>query len=380
MRGGRVPWAYDRAMTRPVPAPRPPTSRAQAPGTTSATGPEDDEPGDDEPGDHDGSTDDAEVTDDPGAADLRRIDPQADPAASASSVATDGSDWIDLASTPSLATYVASLWRRRSFAVEVARSNVRSEHVDSVLGEAWFLLNPLLLIGVYWLIFGVFLQIDRGVEGSYPAFVAIGVFTFDLSRSGMMRSSGCMVRHVGLVRSLHFPRALIPIAVALEQGYRYLPEMVVVMGILLATGETPQFGWLAVLPILVVQTIFTLGAGLFVARLGHHAHDARNALPFLLRLAFYLSGILYSVDDLLRRDEVLAFAGQYGLGLVDLRRLALLNPFYDYVTLARHYLMAAQPSKLPVVEVWAAAVAWALVALVAGLAWFRRAERDFGRE
>lgn len=293
--------------------------------------------------------------------------------------ASPSPQWIKISATPSIRDYVADIWRRRSMAVEVARNSVKSQHVDAVLGELWFLINPILLIAVYWLVFGLIFGGDRGVDNTL-GFISLGVFTFDFSRTGLMRAANSMITNRGLLTTMMFPRALLPLAVMLEQVYSYLPQMAVAAGLVVLTGEPITWAWLMMPVVLAVQTVWTLGAGLVVARLSHHAHDMKEALPFVLRLALYLSGVIFNLDGLLRSERMAAVFARVGLEAQDVANAMVLNPFYDFVTLARHYMMASQPAAVPLDLLWTATITWAIVALVAGLVFFRGAEREYGRD
>lgn len=297
----------------------------------------------------------------------------------APTVAPTGPGWIDLTEKPSFVTYVRDLWRRRDMAAEIARNNVKSEHVDSALGEVWFLLNPLLLIGVYWLIFGKLMGTSRGVE-NFIAFLSIGVFTYDLSRGGLLRSARSMLSNRGLMTALRFPRALVPLAVTLEQSYNYLPQVGVAAVIVLVTGEPVLWTWLMIPLLLVLMTMFTLGGGLFVARLGHHAHDTKNALPFLMRLTFYLSGILFPIERIIGNDRIINEAAEYGINEFVVTNIMVVNPFFCFVTIARHYMISTYTSPYPLAWLWTSAGAWTVVLLVVGLWFFRGAELDYGRD
>lgn len=294
-------------------------------------------------------------------------------------IAPSGPGWVDLTKKPSFVSYMRDVWRRRDMAVEIARNSLKSEHVDSALGELWFLLNPLMSIGVYWLVFGVVMGTDRGVT-NFVGFLAVGVFTFDLSRGGLLRSTRSMISNRGLMTALRFPRALIPLAVTLEQSYNFLPQIAVAAGILLLTGEPVRLAWVMVPVMLALQTLFTLGAGLFVARLGHHAHDTKNALPFVLRLVFYLSGILFSMHEFASGERVVDKAAEFGISEFVITHVNILNPFHSFVTMARHYMLASQPSPYPVSWLWLTTGAWTLLLLFGGLWFFRGAELDYGRD
>lgn len=286
--------------------------------------------------------------------------------------------WLDVAATPSLAEYAREVWRRRALAIEIARKRFKSRHVDSVLGELWFLLNPILLITVYWLVFGLIFNESRSIP-NFAGFLSLGIFVFDYSRTALMQAAGIIKAKRGLIRSLSFPRALIPIAQLMENAYAYIPQMVVAVAMLLLTGEPITSAWLMMPVVLAVQTVWTLGACLFVARLGHHAHDVKQALPFLLRLALYLSGVIFSIEAVITSDRAVEVLAGFGIDPTTLLNAMLLNPFYDYVALARYYLLSSYTPPVDIGLLWFASCVWAVVALIGGVWFFRGAEKEYGR-
>ena len=78
---------------------------------------------------------------------------------------------------PNLTRYVADLFRSRSLAISVARNDLASRHGTAALGWVWNLLDPLLMLGVYWLVFGVLLAGRR--PDNFLAFLAVGIFLSD---------------------------------------------------------------------------------------------------------------------------------------------------------------------------------------------------------
>lgn len=268
-----------------------------------------------------------------------------------------------LGGTPRLKDYVSEVWRRREFAWSVAQGELRAQHLDTALGNLWHLLNPLLQIGVYFLVFGVILGTDRGVE-NFLAFLSIGIFTFSFMQKSIMSGAGTLVGKQGLIRSLQFPRALLPLSATLRETMAFGPAVFIMLVVVVVTGEPPRFDWVLVIPVLVLAAVFAAGFSFIGARLADRFRDLLNVLPFLFRIAFYLSGVLYSVEAYIDNPLVL--------------RLLLLNPFYVYVTLPREYLMLSQQHDF-LGWLWASAVVWAIVSAVVGLVVFRGGEKEYGR-
>ena len=276
---------------------------------------------------------------------------------------TTSGSLVRLGGTPSLREYLTSLWRRREFAWNTALGELRAQHMDTALGNVWHLLNPVLLISVYYLVFGLILGTDRGID-NFLAFLAIGVFTFHFSQKSIIGAASTIVNNQGLIRSLQFPRALLPIATVIREALAYVSAAVVMFAVVLITREPVTFAWLLVVPVFALQVVFNLGMALVAARLADRYRDLLNVFPFLFRIAFYLSGVLYAFEAYVADPRVL--------------RLLPLNPFFVYLTLVREYLLESHDHEF-IIELWIAAVVWALVAVAGGLWYFRRGEKEYGR-
>lgn len=266
---------------------------------------------------------------------------------------------------PPLRAYLRDVWRRRDFARAIAEGEVRGQNMDTVLGNLWHVLNPLMLAGVYVLIFGVLLEgagLNRGVE-NFPVFIVIGVFVFHYSQKSIISGAKSIVANEGLIRSIRFPRAILPISTVLGQSFAFVPSILVMLVIALARGELPNIAWLLLVPLFLVQTIFNIGAAFIVARLTDLFRDLQNVLPYVFRLLFYLSGVLYSVDRFIDHGPV--------------RELFNFNPFFVWVTLWRGPIMDEMDVLEPRLAVIGAC--GALLLLVVGFVFFRAGEHRYGR-
>lgn len=260
----------------------------------------------------------------------------------------------------SLAQYVKDLWSRREFVVAIPTMNLRAENMDTLLGNLWHLLNPALLVAVYYLIFGLLLGVDRGLD-NFLAFLAIGVFAFQWTQKSTLSGAVAIIKNRGLIESIQFPRAVLPISATIERTIAFLPTLAVLAAVLLFTGEQPAWRWLAILPLVALQAVFNLGAAFVAARCTAVFRDMQNVLPFLFRLAFYASGILYPLSRYVSDEPLL--------------RLASINPLYSFVSLQRAALLAEDWR----VEWVVSTLAWTALLLVGGFLFFRRGETSYGR-
>ena len=268
-----------------------------------------------------------------------------------------------LSVTPPLGEYLATLWQRRQFAISIANGERRAKHMNTALGGLWNLLNPILSIGVYWVIFGLLLDTRRGVD-NFLGFLAVGIFTYHYSQRSFTGGANSIANNLGLIRSLQFPRALLPASAVLREGYTLRSAAVVVAAVLLATGEGLTVRWVIILPIVALQSVFNLGGALILARFADRIRDISNVLPFVFRLVFYLSGVLFLVDRFVTDPA--------------LKALFVINPFYSFISLAREYLMTSLTQE-GVGWMWLSVTCWSLGLFAFGLLYFRAGEGRYGR-
>lgn len=266
---------------------------------------------------------------------------------------------FELHARPRMKTYLRETWERRAYALRVGAREFRSKNMNNVLGLLWFLLNPALSIGVYFLFFGVILGTDRGID-NFIAFLAVGVLSYQYLQRTLTSASRTVSVNVGIIRAIRFPRVLLPLSDVYAQTLSHLPVVMVILVVAVLTGEQPQLRWLLMFPLVVPMAVFCLGAGLVLARLTTVFRDLQSFLPFAFRLVFYGSGVIFSVDAFIE-DPLY-------------RALFALNPFYDFVVVSRWAVLGTPVSG------WAVAmmVAWTVVALPVGLLFFWRGE-PYGR-
>ncbi|MEO6822321.1 MAG: ABC transporter permease [Candidatus Nanopelagicales bacterium] len=264
---------------------------------------------------------------------------------------------------PPIPEYLRQIWRRRFFVVELSRAREQAANAESRLGQFWQVLNPLLNVAVYFLIFGVLLGTKSGVH-NYIAFLVIGVFTFGYTQSAMLNGARSITGNMGIVRALHFPRAMLPLSIVVEELFTLGTSLLICVAVVLLTGEGISWTWLLILPAVVLQTMFNLGLALTFARITERVSDVAQLLPFLARTWLYLSGVVFSLD---------AYAEKHAEWV---KIVLYSNPGAIYVELVRDSLM--QGPRAPWF-VWVGAVAWALVGVTFGFLYFWKAEERYGR-
>jgi teichoic acid transport system permease protein len=267
---------------------------------------------------------------------------------------------------PTLGAYIGQLWRYRHFIMAYANARLISAFTNARLGRLWQLLTPLINAAVYYLIFGIILNTQAGIP-NFIAYLCTGLFVFAFTQSAALQATQAITGNLGLIRALHFPRASLPIAVTLTQFQNLLVSIVVLVGIVIADGEPVNVEWLLLLPVLLLQSLFNVGMGLALARLGAKVTDLKQLLPFVMRTWMYASGVLYSVENFARHLPPMV------------AEVMLANPLLVYIELSRLALLETAPVASSPTRLWIMGTAWALVVAVGGFVYFWRGEQEYGR-
>jgi teichoic acid transport system permease protein len=269
---------------------------------------------------------------------------------------------------PGLVEYVRQLWGRRHFILAFSQAKLTAQYSQAKLGQLWQVATPLLNAAVYFLIFGLILKADRGMEREvYIPFLVTGVFVFTFTQSSVMAGVRAISGNLGLVRALHFPRAALPISFSLQQLQQLLFSMIVLFVVAVGFGSYPQLSWLLIVPILVLQFLFNTGLAMIMARMGAKTPDLAQLMPFVMRTWMYASGVMFSIPVMLEEHpEWIADILQW-------------NPAAIYMDLMRFALVDGYGSENLPPHVWAVAAGWAVLVAVGGFVYFWKAEERYGR-
>lgn len=273
---------------------------------------------------------------------------------------TTSAELRDAREAERLPSYLRGMWDRRHYVWYVAKSDLRSRQINSVLGNLWHLLNPLLQIGVFFIFFGLVLDTTRGVD-NFLGYLSIGIFVYSYTQKSAMTGAKSLTKYRGLMQIVSFPRATLPLTTTVAEGLATIPPYLVMLLVAVLTGETPALSWLLVFPFFLIQSAFNTGLAMITARAVSHLADIQQVLPFIFRLGFYFSGVLFNLEAYIDGKS-------YEL-------LFRLNPLYCFIEINRGALLEGSPLDWSLVGI---AAAWAIGLLVVGFWWFRQAEDSYG--
>ena len=263
---------------------------------------------------------------------------------------------------PPFFKYIAEVWQRRGFAWMLSTFTNEASNARTRLGGWWNILLPTIQAGTYGLIFGLILGDSR--PENFLSFLFTGVFLFSFMTGCFQSGASSITGNSGLVKSLTFPRALLPLSTVIQYVINLWPQIVLLLITILITGNPITWNWL-LLPVLVLlMTSFSFGLALVAARLNAQLRDLGKLIPFFIRISFYVSGVFFSVDKVLGQWPAVFAVFKF-------------NPFYDFIELARGLLIQGY---VPSLELWMLCIGWALLLPIFGIVFFWKAEEVYGRD
>ena len=280
---------------------------------------------------------------------------------------------------PPLLDYIRDLTGRWSFIRTLATSTAYAKNQGNYLGQLWAVLNPILNAAVYVLIFGILLNVTRDM-GNSIAFIVIGVFIFRFIDSSVTGGAKSISGKTQLLRSLHFPRAVLPMSTVLSLLATLIPALVVMCAMVLLSGLIPGYQtmyvtwWWLLLPAAVVLLwIFNTGLAFIMARVVATTPDLDNIIGFVMRVVMYGSGVIFPLTGYVERLGVPdAMKGALGIVLEH-------QPVAVFLYLVRSCL--TQEESIPQSGLmWALGAAWAVVFFAIGFVIFWRGEERYGRD
>lgn len=269
----------------------------------------------------------------------------------------DTATLVDQAETRrSLRFTVRSLLQYRELLRNLVVKDLKLKYRGSVLGFLWSLANPLLMLVVYTIAFRYVLKVHS--EG-FVLCLLVGLLAWTFFSNTTSMATGAIADNGGLVKTVYFPRAILPIATVLFNFAQYLLNVAVLLPVMLLLYQMPLATPMLAFPIFVgLQLLFMVGVALWVATGTAFFRDLKHLLEVGLAALFWATPVLYQIE-------------QVPASLSLPVRLAPLSPFVIAYQRMFFYREWPEPS------VWILAVTYTVIALVGGLSLLTRFEERF---
>jgi lipopolysaccharide transport system permease protein len=197
-----------------------------------------------------------------------------------------------------------SAWSYRGFISGSIKREFQLRYRNSLLGAAWTVLNPLAMILVYTVIFAQVMQTRLpgatapASHFAYSIYLCAGLLTWGLFAEIVGRAQNVFLDHGNLIKKINFPRICLPIIVVLNAGLNFAIIFSLFLVFLLVSGSFPGISFLAVIPVLAVQVVFSIGLGMIVGVLNVFFRDVGQLFGVLLQFWFWFTPIVYPASIL----------------------------------------------------------------------------------
>jgi lipopolysaccharide transport system permease protein len=264
---------------------------------------------------------------------------------------------------------IAELIRYRGLIRTLTVRNLKLRYKRSMLGFAWSLLSPLLMMGAFTFVFTVLMpgsQVER-----YPLFVLCGLVPWQFFSSALSYSVSAVLGNAHLVRKIYFPREILPLSTVLSTLVDFAIASALLVGVTIALGDGVHLRLLLLPPVILMEAGFVLGLSFALSALNVFYRDVENLMSFVILMWFFCTPVFYSLKNALPA---------YTIGGIHLNIQAWiyrLNPMATYVDVYRAILYRqAMPS--PALMAETALITLAL--LVVGYRIFARFSPRFPEE
>lgn len=252
---------------------------------------------------------------------------------------------------------LSELWTYRELLYFLIWRDVKVRYKQTVIGIGWAILQPLLTMVIFTMIFGNFAKIPS--DGlPYPVFAFTALLPWNLFAGALNRSTLSLVGSASLITKVYFPRLIVPVSAIISGIIDFAIAFVFLLGLMLWFHIVPTWGAIA-LPIFLLLTLITaLAVGLWLSALDVRYRDVGHAIPFLIQIWMFLSPVAYPLSLVPEKW----------------RLLYSLNPMVGVIEGFRWALLGMESPDFKVIAVSTAVV---VALLLSGLVYFKRMERTF---
>ena len=256
-----------------------------------------------------------------------------------------------------LALDLKAIWEYRELLYFLVWRDLKVHYRQTVIGAGWVILQPLMTMVIFTIIFSRFAQIPS--DGlPYPVFVYSALLPWNLFANSLNRGTGSVVGNAQLVSKIYFPRLILPISGVLSPVVDFAVSFVILIGMMIWFGIVPTWGVLT-LPLLILLAVLTaLAVGLWLSALNVRYRDIGHTIPFLIQIWMFASPVAYPISLVPEKW----------------RLLYSLNPMAGVIEGFRWALLGNQSPDFGVIAVSTVAV---LLLMLPGIVYFRYTERTF---
>jgi len=256
---------------------------------------------------------------------------------------------------------LAELRQYKDLFLTLAYRDYRVRYAQTFLGFLWALLQPVITVSIFYVIFGLLAGIESGIPGvPYILFAMCGMSGWTYFSFVVTNSGNSIILHAGMIKKIYFPRLIIPLSKAVTGLIDFLLTFIILAGIMIYVGHVPP-ATIALFPIYIILTIVTsLAVGVWLSALTIRYRDFQHLIPFMVQVGLYATPVAYPAEKVVNNLPQWATA------------LYFTNPMAGICEGYRYCLLGGNP------PVQYAYISYGIIVLlfVSSLYYFKKAERS----
>jgi len=222
---------------------------------------------------------------------------------------------------------VNDLLKYREYILYATKSELKIQLSSTFLGYLWWILDPLLYMLIYMLL--VMLIFKRGEE-NFPIFIFCALIPWKWTVSSIVDSTSSIKSKVGVLEQVYIPKPVLPLIRVLVNTVKYFFGIVILL-ILIAAFKIPfSLHNIEFIVVFIIHFLFIFGLSLILSHVGIFFKDIRNILIFTVRLWFYLSPGLYSLERIPQKFQFLWWMNPMTTFFLSYRNIFLYDTFPLY--------------------------------------------------
>jgi len=208
-----------------------------------------------------------------------------------------------------------------------ALAELRAETTRTYAGFMWWILNPLLMFGVYFVAFNYVLS-NR--TDHFALFLFTGIVLWQWFSISVLRCSGSLIAARALMQQVDLHKSVFPFSIILVNTVKFSITLLILIVVLMIAGFAPGWSWITLPVLLFIELLVISAVGCFAAMISPFVPDIQYILATILNLMFFVSGIIYDLSQLPDRFRMVLELNPMAIIITQCRDVLMNNQYPDF--------------------------------------------------
>lgn len=191
-----------------------------------------------------------------------------------------------------------NIWKYNNYIKGSVYRDFSRKHQNAMLGFAWSLINPLIMIFLYTIVFSEFMKMKLDSNASYPIYLCIGIITWSFFSETINKGLNIFIENSSILKKNNIPKIVLPIICITNTAINFSITFSLFLIYLIIVDCWPGMVIVSTLPILIIQIILAMGIAVIIGLLNVFFRDVAQIMLVVLQLWFWLTPIVYPIEIL----------------------------------------------------------------------------------